>query len=178
MDGEQIRELSREQRKLIEDLTRTAFDAAEVTNPSAALRDDVAGTLQAAIADPAVAARLGRLAKAEQWSGFGDFGAVAAVQRPTKQRPTGNDTDQETDQEQEAAHAAVEAAEQAKAEADNALSGREAELSAARFRRDEARRDLEEAEHALAAAEDAYREAKRASRDAADRVKKTKARRK
>ncbi len=79
IDGDQIRELSAEQRRLIDELTRAAFEAAEVADPSAALREDVTGTLQAAIADPDLAARLGRLAKAERWSGFGDFGVTATV---------------------------------------------------------------------------------------------------
>jgi hypothetical protein len=48
-----------------------------VIGPSAALRDDVADTLQAAIADPNVTARLGRLTKAERWSGFAEFGDAA-----------------------------------------------------------------------------------------------------
>ncbi|MHC9292986.1 hypothetical protein ACRCUN_10990 [Mycobacterium sp. LTG2003] len=52
--------------------------------PTAALRDDVTGTLQAAVADPEVAARLGRLSKAEEWSGFGDFGASATVVTQTR----------------------------------------------------------------------------------------------
>jgi hypothetical protein len=74
-----IRELSAEQRTLIDELARAGFRAAEVTDPSAGLREDVTDTLQAAIADPDVAARLGRLAKAEQWSGFGQFGDSAVV---------------------------------------------------------------------------------------------------
>jgi hypothetical protein len=61
-----------------------------VKNPSAALREDVIGTLQAAIADPDVAAELGRLSKAEQWSGFGGFDAAAP-------EPTPDDTYQRRD---------------------------------------------------------------------------------
>ena len=71
MDGARIRELSAAQRKLIDELVRAGFAATELSDPSAALRDDVTGTLQAAIADPEVAARLGTLAKPERWSGFG-----------------------------------------------------------------------------------------------------------
>lgn len=79
MDGPRIRELTRTQRTLIAELVRAAFEAAELSNPSAALREDVTGTLQAAIADPEVAGRLGSLEKAEQFSGFGEFGAVTAT---------------------------------------------------------------------------------------------------
>lgn len=69
MDGPRIRELTTVQRKLIDGLVRTAIDAAGHADATAALRNDVTDTLQAAIADPDVAARLGRLTKAEQWSG-------------------------------------------------------------------------------------------------------------
>ncbi|GAB5899059.1 hypothetical protein [Mycolicibacterium mageritense] len=79
MDGQRIRELSVVQRRLVQELARAGFAAAELADPTAAVRDDVTGTLQAAIADPEVAARLGRLSKPEEWSGFGDFGASSAV---------------------------------------------------------------------------------------------------
>jgi hypothetical protein len=78
MDGPRIRELTTAQRKLVHELVRSAFEAADLADPSAAMRDDVTNTLQAAIADPEVAERLGRLAKPEQFSGFGDFGGFAA----------------------------------------------------------------------------------------------------
>ncbi|MFN3007700.1 hypothetical protein [Mycolicibacterium wolinskyi] len=84
MDGQRIRELSTAQRKLVQELSRAGFAAAELRDPTAALRDDVTATLQAAVADPEVAARLGRLSKAEEWSGFGDFGASAAVVTQTR----------------------------------------------------------------------------------------------
>ncbi len=86
MDGAAIRELSAEQRSLVDELARAAFEGAEVPNPSATLREDVTATLQAAVADPDVAERLGRLAKAEQWSGFGDFGDTTAVSHRCAQR--------------------------------------------------------------------------------------------
>ena len=86
MDGDRIRALSAEQRTLVDELSRAAFEASELADPPAALRDDVTGTLQAAIADPDVAARLGRLSKAERWSGFGEFGDTAT------QRQAGDET--------------------------------------------------------------------------------------
>jgi hypothetical protein len=82
VNGEHIRRLSVEQRHLVDELVHTAFQTAEVKNPSAALREDVTGTLQAAIADPDVAAELGRLSKAEQWSGFGGFEAMEPASTP------------------------------------------------------------------------------------------------
>ena len=84
MDGERIRVLSTEQRRLVDELASAGFEEAALADPPAALRDDVTGTLQAAVADPDVAARLGRLAKAERWSGFGEFGDTAMVFTATR----------------------------------------------------------------------------------------------
>jgi chromosome segregation ATPase len=165
LDGNRIRELTQEQRKLIDQLTRAAFEAAEVADPSAALRDDVTGTLQAAVADPDVTARLGRLVKAERWSGFGDFGADLSD-------PTTHDEQREDDDEAreqlESARAALEAAEQAKAEADEALSDRKTDV-------EEAQRCYEEAERALNDAGHARDEAQQACDNAADAVKEARA---
>jgi hypothetical protein len=86
MDGSRIRELTAVQRKLLDALVRSGLAAAGYTDASAAMRNDVTDTLQAAIADPDVAARLGRLEKAERWSGFGDFGSVTAVSRGSERR--------------------------------------------------------------------------------------------
>jgi hypothetical protein len=192
MDGERIRELTGQQRRLVNELTRTAIEEAELTEPSAALRDDITGTLQAAVADPDVAARLGRLSKAERWSGFGEFGDTAMVFTTTRAKPkpepktepkseppkaTKRDDEKEAARrEREEARAALAAAEQAKAEADDALSELQTDLAVARLRRDDARKRLQDAERALAAAEEAYDQAKQASRDAAAVVKQAKSR--
>jgi hypothetical protein len=182
MDGESIRDLSAEQHRLIDELARGAFDAAEVRRPSAAVRDDVTSTLQAAIADPDVAARLGRLAKPERWSGFGAFGDAAPVSadakaaRPAKAAKAGERAPRDAAaQRREKLQAAVEAAERAKAEADEALSQRRAELDAARARRDEALAAAREAERDFNKAEANYDKARRAGRAAADSVKEAKA---
>ncbi len=184
MAGDRIRELTREQRRLIDELARTAFEEASLSHPTAALQDDVTGTLQAAVADPEVAARLGRLSKAEQWSGFGEFGDTAIVFKPTRSRksepqpqpePKKPGEDGSRDDKREA-RAALAAAERAKAEADDALSELQSDLATARLRRDDAGRRLQEAERALHAAEDAYDKGKQASRDAASVVKHAKAR--
>ena len=189
MDGTVIRELTSEQRRLIDELARAAFEEAAL-NPTAALRDDVTATLQAAIADPQVAARLGRLTKAEQWSGFGQFGDTAIVFKPTRKKEPeaepapppkkqaddkrAQKEDAEKQRKQQRARAELAAAERAKAEADDALDELQSDLATARLRRDDARRRLEDAESALTAAEDAYEQAKKASRDAADVVKEAK----
>jgi hypothetical protein len=182
MDGDRIRALSAEQRRLVDDAARAAFDEAELADPSAALRDDVAATLQAAIADPDVASRLGRLTKAEQWSGFGEFGdtamvftssrkTVAARKKPA-QEPQRDD---KRDDKRAKARAALAAAGRAKADADAALTELQSDLATARLRRDDARRRLKDAESALTAAEDAYDTGKQAGRDAAAVVKQAKA---
>lgn len=187
MDGERIRELSAAQRRLVDDLTRDAFEEAELADPTAALRDDVTGTLQAAVADPDVAQRLGQLSKAEQWSGFGEFGDTAIVFTPTRTKPKPEpkekppkaetkDKDDAVRRRREEARAALAAAEHAKAEADEALGELQADLATARLRHQDARRRLQDAERALAAAEDAYDRAKQASRDAAAVVKEAKKR--
>ena len=192
MDGDRIRELSTEQRTLVDELTRAAFEAAELSDPPAALRDDVTGTLQAAIADPDVTARLGRLAKAERWSGFGEFGDTATVftvarggkakAEPKQARPKPARNEPRDDnlkaarQQLETIRATVAAAKQAKADADDVLSERQAERAAARLSHDDARRRLEDAERKLRVAEDAYDKAKRASRHAGELVEEAKAR--
>ena len=186
MDGSQIRELTAQQRRLIDDLARIAFEEAALTEPTAALRDDVTATLGAAVADPEVAARLGRLTKAEQWSGFGEFGDTAIVFKPARSRKAEaepvppvdeprDDRGAEQRRRHQQARAAVAAAERAKADADDALKELQSDLATARLRRDDARRRLKDAESALVAAEEAYEQAKQASRDAAAVVKEAKA---
>lgn len=182
MDGERIRGLSTEQRRLVDELAKAGFSEAPLGNPPAALRDDVIGTLQAAIADPDVAARLGRLTKAERWSGFGDFGDTAMVftttrrEKPApKPEPSKPVKEQPRDDKRVKARADLAAAERAKAEADNALSELQSDLATARLRQQDASRRLAEADRGLTAAEDAYDAAKQASRDAANLVKDAKA---
>jgi hypothetical protein len=172
MDGESIRDLSAEQHKLIDELARAAFDAAEVKKPSSTLRDDLTGTLQAAIADPDVTARLGRLARPERWSGFGAFGDAAPGLTAAK---TGKPKEKSARGQLDRLNAAVAAAERAKAEADAALSERQAERAAARQRREEALAILRKAEREVDSAEDDYEKARRASRAAAESVNEAKA---
>lgn len=171
MDGDRIRDLSAEQHRLVAELARAAFEAADVKNPSAAVRDDLTGTLQAAIADPEVTARLGRLARAERWSGFGALGDAAPVStaaRAGKAKPgppRGNEAEAAR-QRLDKSNAAFKAAERAKAEADDVVSERRAELVAARQRRDDALASLRAAERELNTAQDRYDKAKQAGRAA------------
>ena len=79
-DAGQLRALSTERRKLIDKLTADAFKRAERKDPPAALRDEVNGTFDAAIADESVATRLGRLQRTEQSYGFGFLSSGAPPQ--------------------------------------------------------------------------------------------------
>ncbi|OJZ74054.1 hypothetical protein BRW65_09465 [Mycobacterium paraffinicum] len=189
MDGARIRELSARQHRLIDELTRAAFHAADVKQPSSTMRDDITSTLQAAIAEPEVRQRLGRLARPEQWSGFGDFGAATTVATASARTAKSNEPaaksrprpakrsmrDAAAQRRLEKLTAAVTAAERKGAEADAALAARRAERDAARERRDEARAALRTAERELERAEAGYDRAKRAGRAAEEAVREAKA---
>jgi len=68
-----VRELTQARHALIDELTRQAFAAAHLSDPPFALREDVRATIDAAVADPEVAASLaaGTLVRAAHWAGFG-----------------------------------------------------------------------------------------------------------
>lgn len=189
LDGGRIRELTAEQRKLVDELSRKALDAAGLKQPSAAVREDLISTLQAAIADPQVGARLGRLTRPEQWSGFGAFGDAAPESAdtpgepakrpaaPARKRPAAPSADAKAQtRRREKLSAAVDAAERVKAEADQELSRRQAQREAARRRRDDATRALRTAERELSTAEKDYDTARQVSRAAAESVREAKAR--
>ena len=71
MDGTKIRELTAARSRLVDELTRQALQVSDLPAPPAALREEVTATLDAAIADPEVAANLGTLVRAAHWAGFG-----------------------------------------------------------------------------------------------------------
>ena len=70
-DGTRIRELTGARSRLVDELTRQALQVSDLPAPPAAMREEVTATLDAAIADPDVAARLGTLVRAAHWAGFG-----------------------------------------------------------------------------------------------------------
>ncbi len=185
MDGARIRESTAAQRRLVDALARAAFAEAGLSDPTAALRDDVTGTLQAAVADPDVAARLGRLTTAERWSGFGDFGTTSAVAgtksgraTPTKQRPeAAADAEEPTGRELAAAMerrdaAAVElaAAEAARVDADDVVADREGKLATARRRYETLLESLNAAERDVNTADVELDGARTSATDAAGRA--------
>lgn len=160
MDGTRIRELSTTQRKLVSQLTRTGFAAAGMPSPSAAVREDVTATLQAAIADPEVAARLGRLEKAQEWAGFGDFGAPTQAATPRPKAESKPEPEPKIDRRAaEKRRRALAAAERAHRDARAAVSDRTTALVTARRRYEQVLRTLSAAEQAVASAEQQLQEA-------------------
>ena len=145
---------------LVKHLTADALTAAGVSDPSAALRDDVAGTFQAAVADADVMSRLGRLAKAERWSGFGG-------DLPTEDAATESTAAPKVD-EKASLRAALVAAQATEADAAQLLSDRTAELADAEAAHEQARRALAATERQLRAAQKAATKASDAH-DAAER---------
>jgi len=82
LDGAAIRDLSQRRHRLIESLTRRAFEVAGQPQPPAALRDEVTATLGAALADPEVAGQVasGTLARPARSEGFGPAGPGGAAE--------------------------------------------------------------------------------------------------
>jgi hypothetical protein len=77
VDPKQIRELTRQRRRLVDALTRRAFEVTDESAPSSALRDEVVSTLTAALADADIARQVadGVLVKPARWEGFGFGGS-------------------------------------------------------------------------------------------------------
>ena len=85
-DGGRLRELTGARAQLVDELTRAAL--ASVPAPPAAMREEVTATLDAAIADPGVAASLGTLVRPAQYAGFGAFAPAApSAAGPRKTKP-------------------------------------------------------------------------------------------
>lgn len=169
LDGAAIRELSAARRQLIESLTRQALEHAGLNAPPAGLRDEVAATLTAALADPEVAAEVtaGTLLRAAQWTGFSPQIGTAVPPRQAAGRQAVHDERRARDLVLEQALSAVARA-QAKSEKaaaaarhhEGIVTDLERQLSGAISRSRDAQRDaaqaareLEHARNALAAIE-------------------------
>ncbi len=178
MDGPRIRELSKKQRVLMHELTAAALAATRQAHPTSALREEVSGTLQAAVADPDVTARLGRLTKAETWSGFADFGTSSAVttraaatkrttatKQPAPQPAPGEPQDRpeigRALRRRDTATSAVNEARSAHADAVAAAEEHRDKLAAARNRLAELQAALAAAERDVVAAQREYAHAQR-----------------
>lgn len=88
LDGTRLRQLTQQRRRMIDAASRQAL--AGQAAPSAALRHEVASTLEAGLADPDVAERLstGTLVRSAEWSGFGDSApTLSAVPTSGPHRP-------------------------------------------------------------------------------------------
>ena len=98
LDGAALRELSTRRRHLVGELTSLAFDITDQTAPSPSVRDEVAATLNAALADEQVADRLlsGALVTQARWDGFGSTSlpelATVLPLRPSRAAPSKSGT--------------------------------------------------------------------------------------
>ena len=158
-DGARIRELTTARARLVDELTQTALAA--VPAPPAALREEVTATLDAAIADPEVAGRLGTLVRAEQYAGFGagSFTAAPPAKEPAQVKKPKDPAEAAAERaarrqekidtaERDLADAdrALESALAAERDLEDTVRGLEAELAAARQRLAGARRQSYRAE--------------------------------
>ncbi|HEX5303244.1 MAG TPA: hypothetical protein VFW50_40260 [Streptosporangiaceae bacterium] len=156
-DGARLRELTTARSRLVDELTRAAL--ASLPAPPAALREEVSATLDAAIADPEVAGRLGTLARAEKYAGFGTMSFAAPPPAPAPVKEPKDPAEAAAEREARRQQKIYEA-ERGLAEADRSLQaalatehdledtvrGLEAELAEARQRLAEARRQSYRAE--------------------------------
>jgi len=158
LDGGRIRELGADRAHLVDELTRQAF--ADLPAPTAAVREEVTATLDAALSDPEVAASLGTLVRAAHYAGFGPIpdGTPAApppaakTKKPAPAEPSAERERRHREKIMEAeravAHAdqAVQAANAAEQQLEDAVRQLEAELAEARQQLAEARRQAYRAE--------------------------------
>ena len=146
--GGRLRELTAARSKLVDDLTRAALEG--LPAPPAALREEVTATLDAAIADPEVAASLGTLVRAARYAGFGSFAAGPPAPAPRKTKAPAEPAAEREARRQERIKEAERALADADRDLDSAISAErdledsvrhlEAELADARQRLAEARR--------------------------------------
>lgn len=193
LDAARMRDLTAERRTLVGGLTKNAFRLAGRNQPPAGLRDEVTGTFEAAIADDDLAGRLGRLQRAEQWSGFGfaptgapgltlvQGGRTRAPERPRRaEKPKRSAADKR--RQERALATAQKAFDEADATFDAARGSEQGltqeikrltkKLAKVQEQLDTARSEIETARKDLASARSKRREARsaldRAERDAAD----------
>jgi hypothetical protein len=146
--GGRLRELTAARSKLVDDLTRAALEG--LPAPPAALREEVTATLDAAIADPEVAASLGTLVRAARYAGFGSFAAGPPAPAPRKTKaPAEPAAEREARRQERIAEAEravadadrdLESATLAERDLEDSVRHLEAELADARQRLAEARR--------------------------------------
>ena len=146
--GGRLRELTGARARLVDELTRAALDG--LPAPPAALREEVTATLDAAIADPEVAASLGTLVRAARYAGFGAFGAAPPAPAPRKTKAPAEPAAEREARRQEKIREAeraladadrdLESATAAERDLEDSVRGLEAQLADLRQRLAEARR--------------------------------------
>ena len=145
--GGRLRELTAARSKLVDDLTRAALEG--LPAPPAALREEVTATLDAAIADPEVAASLGTLVRAARYAGFGSFAAGPPPAPRKTKAPAEPAAEREARRQERIAEAEraladadrdLESATSAERDLEDSVRHLEAELADARQRLAEARR--------------------------------------
>jgi hypothetical protein len=192
LDGPSIRKLSAARRELIDSLVRAALAGSA---PSAAVREEVADTLNAALADPGIASQVaaGRLVRAAHWAGFGPGVGTALPQAwpsgpagpdgPVKPQPAASRTPRTVKTGTRAAESehdrklrAISEAEQAIAEAELAAQAaasahreRQQAISSAEQHLAEDRQRAADCDRALGEAQQRVAEAQRALKEAQHR---------
>ena len=179
MDGDELRQLSAERRKTVDELARRAVELGSEHGYSApdAATQEVSQTLQSALGDPEIAELVlaGRLTQAVTYGGFGptDLASALGASLPTKapsqpgERPAPAEPAAAPDpkRRREAEKAAKEARKRATAARETAESA-EAEAEAATRSADELADQVEALRSQLRQAEAAEREAREAARAA------------
>ena len=165
LDGERIRAASASRRRLVDRLTRQALDGAGVSRRGAA-RDEVVSTLEAALADPAIAEEVaqGRLLRATQWSGFG--AGAPALALVTEVRPAARAVRRSSRADREQAEIQRRADRRQRAEA---------ELRDATARLDKAHLAVDEAAERLRILEEQVADARRAADEVAIELRRARA---
>ncbi|MEP7024427.1 MAG: hypothetical protein ABJB47_11645 [Actinomycetota bacterium] len=173
MNGPKIRELSQERRRLVDALLRQAFSVSGQQAPPAALRDEVATTLGAAMADPQVAEQLrkGTLIRAVRRDGFGslDTADLTFVPDPASLRPAATAKSAQSAAKPAAKASGPTAKAAGTAEPGSVKPGPDRARSTARKRAGQAPTVQERAQHARTAREQAARE--RAEQARAERAR-------
>lgn len=157
--GDELRQLSAQRRALVGAITSRAVDLGG-RPVAAAVRDHVAATLDAALADPpsADAVRSGRLVRTLAYAGFGGVDLAGAVGSPVRKTPPKEQPDDNRVQEAEAA--ALEAAGRLD-DLVRACERAEQEREAADQRTEQAHQEVARLQQALQDAQHAAEEADR-----------------
>lgn len=107
-EGDAVRQLGRQRRELVGAITSRAVELGGRPT-TAALRDEVSATLEAALADPssAPAVRSGRLVRALSYAGFGGVDLEGALGGPARTRSPKSESEPQPDDGIAAAEAAA-----------------------------------------------------------------------